>query len=153
MGSFKRLKKGIAVTDAFLEYFKWIWTQIKKNDLIKEVNFITSHWNLEIATKKNDIEILGELINRYIDKLGDIVKKQNIYHRTIKMKPVDVKSKAYINFNKKKNYEDPKFNVGDYVRKSKYKMIKTFVQKYMFQIGLKRFLLLKKLKILCRGNI
>ena len=96
---------------------------------------------------------MGELINRYIDKLGDIVKKQNIYHRTIKMKPVDVKSKAYIKFNKKNNYEDPKFNVGDYVRKSKYKIIKTFVQKYMFQIGLKKFLLLKKLKILCRGNI
>ena len=97
---------------------------------------------------------MGELINRYIDKLADIVKKQNnICHRTIKMKPVDVKSKAYINFNKKNNYEDPKFNVGDYVRKSKYKMIKRFVQKYMFQIGLDKFLLLKKLKILCRGNI
>ena len=32
----------------------------------------------------------------YIDNLGDIVRKyNNIYQRTIKMKPVDVKSKIY----------------------------------------------------------
>ena len=32
----------------------------------------------------------------YIDKLYDIVNKyNNIYHRTIKMKPVDVKSNTY----------------------------------------------------------
>ena len=48
--------------------------------------------------------------NVYIDKLGDTVKKyNNTYHRTIKMKPVDIKSKTYINFNKENNYKDPKF--------------------------------------------
>ena len=46
--------------------------------------------------------------NVYIDKLGYIVKKyNNTYHRTIKMKPVDVKSKTNINFNKEIYYEDP----------------------------------------------
>ena len=36
----------------------------------------------------------------YIDKLDDIVNKYtNIYHSTIKMKPVVVKSKTYIVFN------------------------------------------------------
>ena len=41
--------------------------------------------------------------NVSIDKLDDIVnKKNNIYHRTIKMEPVDVK-KCYINFNKENN--------------------------------------------------
>ena len=37
----------------------------------------------------------------YIDKLGDIIKEyKDTYHRTIKMKPVDVKSSAYIDFDK-----------------------------------------------------
>ena len=31
------------------------------------------------------------------------------------MKPVDVKSKTYINFNKENYYKDPKFKIGDYV--------------------------------------
>ena len=35
--------------------------------------------------------------NVYIDKLNDIVKKyNNNYHRTTKMKPVDVKDNRYI---------------------------------------------------------
>ena len=34
----------------------------------------------------------------YFDKLDEIVNKyKNIYHRTIKMKPVDVKSNTYVN--------------------------------------------------------
>ena len=54
-------------------------------------------------------------------KFGDIVKKyNNTYYKTIKMKPADVKSKAYINFNKENNYKDPQFKVGDYVEISKY---------------------------------
>ena len=41
--------------------------------------------------------------NVYIDKLGNIVKKYNVtHHRTIQEKPVDVKSRPYINFDKKK---------------------------------------------------
>ena len=40
--------------------------------------------------------------NMYIDKLDDIVTNfNNAYHRTIKMKFVDVKSSTYIEFNKK----------------------------------------------------
>ena len=34
-----------------------------------------------------------------------------------------------------------------------YQNIKTFLQKAMFQIGLKKFLRLKKLKTLCRGHV
>ena len=41
--------------------------------------------------------------NVYIDKLDDIVNKcNNTYHRTIKMKPVDVKSNTYIDSSKEK---------------------------------------------------
>ena len=62
--------------------------------------------------------------NLYIDKLDYIVNKyNNTYHKTIKMKPIDVKDNTYINTNKKINEKDPKFKVGDHVRISKYKNI------------------------------
>ena len=58
----------------------------------------------------------------YIDKLDDIVNEyNNTYDRTIKMKPIDVKDNTYINIGKEVNDKDPKFRVGDHVRKSKYK--------------------------------
>ena len=62
----------------------------------------------------------------YIDKLDDIVNKYtNTYHRTIKMKPVDVKDNTYIDSIELlcSNDKDPKFKVGDHVRISKYKNI------------------------------
>ena len=62
--------------------------------------------------------------NEYIDKLNDIVNECNdTYHRVIKMKPVDVKDNACINFGKEVNDKDSKFKVGDQVRISKYKNI------------------------------
>ena len=60
----------------------------------------------------------------YFDKLDDIVNQyNNIYHSTIKMKPVDVKPSIYIDSNKEINYQDPKFKIGDIIRISKYKLI------------------------------
>ena len=60
----------------------------------------------------------------YIDKLDDIVNEyNNTYHRTIKMKPVDVKDNTNIDFKKEVNDKDPKFKVGDFARISKYKNI------------------------------
>ena len=62
--------------------------------------------------------------NVYIDKLDDIVHKyNNRKHRTIKMKPIDVKDNTYIEFGKEVNDNDPKFKVGDHVRISKYRNI------------------------------
>ena len=59
-----------------------------------------------------------------IDKLYDIVDEHNnTYHRTIKMKPVDVKDNTYIDFEREVNDKDPNFKVGDYVRIPKYKNI------------------------------
>ena len=67
--------------------------------------------------------------NLYIDKLDDIVNEyNNTYHRTIKMKPVDVKDNTYIDFETEVNDKNPKFKAGDYVRISKYKNI--FVKGY-----------------------
>ena len=60
----------------------------------------------------------------YIDKLYDIADEyNNTYHRTIEMKPIDVKDNTYINIDKEVNDEDPKVKVGDHVRISKYKNI------------------------------
>ena len=62
--------------------------------------------------------------NMYIDKLDDIVNEyNNIKHRTIKIKPTDVKDNTYNDFCKEVNDNDPKFKVGDHVRISKYKNI------------------------------
>ena len=67
--------------------------------------------------------------NVYIDKLADIANKyNNIYHSTIKMKPVNVT---------KNNKEDAKFQVGGSVS---VKMQVKFVQKVTLQIGLMNIL-------------
>ena len=52
------------------------------------------------------------------------------------MKPIDVTSHSYAEYNEDCNKKDPKFKVGDHVRISN-----------MLQIGWKKFLLLAKLKI------
>ena len=54
---------------------------------------------------------------------GLVNKNSNTFHRTIKMKPVDIKDNRYIDFDKQINDKDPKFKVGDYVRILKYKNI------------------------------
>ena len=62
--------------------------------------------------------------NVYTEKLDDIVGEyNNTYHRTIKMKPDDVKDNTYIDFNKEVIDKDPKFKVGVHVRISKHKNI------------------------------
>ena len=48
-------------------------------------------------------------------------KYNNTYHRTIKMKPVNVKSNIYVDSSKEINDKDPKFKFGDIFRISKYK--------------------------------
>ena len=77
-----------------------------------------------IKTLKNKIYkyITAISKNVYIDKLDDTVNEyNNTYHRTIKMKPVDVKDNTYIDFEKEVNDKDPKIKIGDHIRISKYK--------------------------------
>ena len=79
-----------------------------------------------IRTLKNTIYIYMTAVSKnvYINKLDDIVNEyNNTCHRTIKMRPVDVKDNTYIDFEKEVNDKDPKFKVGDRVRISKYKNI------------------------------
>ena len=59
-------------------------------------------------------------------------KYSNTYHRAIKIKLVDVRPSIYIDFNKENN---------------------NLLQKTVVQLGLKKFLWFKKLKILCHGHM
>ena len=60
----------------------------------------------------------------YIDKLDDIINEYNdVYPRTIRMKPIEVKDNTYIGSIKEVNDKDPKLKVGDHARISKYKNI------------------------------
>ena len=62
--------------------------------------------------------------NVYIDKLGDKVNEyNNAYHRTIRMKPLDVKDNTYIDSMELHSNEDPNLEVGDHVGILRYKNI------------------------------
>ena len=62
--------------------------------------------------------------NVYVDVLDDIVNKyNNMVHKTIKMKPFDFTDDSFVECNEEENKKDPKFQVGDHVRISKYKNV------------------------------
>ena len=75
--------------------------------------------------KKNIYKRMTSLSkNVYTNKLDNIVYKyKHTNHSTMKMKPIDIKSSTYIDFDKKNSKEDPEFKVCDYVRLSKCKSI------------------------------
>ena len=75
--------------------------------------------------------------NMYIDKLDDMVNKcNNTYHNTIKMKPADIKSSTYIDSSKKIMIKTLNLKLVIFLE---YQNIKNFLQKVMFQVGLKKF--------------
>ena len=58
--------------------------------------------------------------NVYFDILDDIVNKyNNAVHKIINIKPIDVTSNSYAEYNEDFNKKDPKFKAGDHVRISK----------------------------------
>ena len=79
-----------------------------------------------IKTLKNKIykHMTAISKNVYFDVLDDIVDEyNNTYHKTIKMKPVDVGDDSFAEYNDESNEKDPKFKVGDHVRISKFKTV------------------------------
>ena len=59
--------------------------------------------------------------NVYFDVLDYIVNKyNNTFQRSIKMKPIDITSDSYAEYNEDSNEKGPKFKIGDHVRISKY---------------------------------
>ena len=53
----------------------------------------------------------------------NLLLQNNTYHKTLKMKPVNVRSGMYIDYGIKHNGKYPQFKIGDHVRISKYKNI------------------------------
>ena len=78
-----------------------------------------------IRTLKNKIfqHMTAFSNNVYSDAIDDVVNKYNTVQRTIKMKPIDIISDCFGEYNEKSNEKDPKFKAGDHVRISKYKNI------------------------------
>ena len=62
--------------------------------------------------------------NVCFDVFDDVVDKyNNTYDKTNNMKPIDVKSDSYAEYNVDSNDKNPKIKIGDHVRISKYKSI------------------------------
>ena len=98
-----------------------------------------------IKTLKNKIYKYDFNIKKCVYcKLDDTVNKyNNTYHITIKVKPVDVKPRAYIDSSKEIYHQDPKFKIGNIVRLWKYKII--FAKGY-FQNWSEEIFVTKKVK-------
>ena len=80
--------------------------------------------------------------NVYFDVLDDIVDDyNNTYHRTIKMKQINVKSGSVAECSEESNKKDPKFKIGDHVRISKYKYI--FAKGYTLNWSVEVFVISK----------
>ena len=78
----------------------------------------------------------------YIDKLADKFNNyNNANHRTIKIKPVDIKSSTYIDVGKGNKDKDPTYEV---IKKKALTKAKAFLQKVTFETGWKKFLWLYK---------
>ena len=99
-----------------------------------------------IRTLKNKIYKYMTTISKnvYFDVLDDIVEKyNNTYHKTIKMKPADVKSDSFAEYNEESNEKDPIFKVGDHVRISKFRNV--FAKGYTPKLSEEIFIV-KKIK-------
>ena len=104
-----------------------------------------------IKTFKNKIFKHMKTVSKsaYFDVLVDIFNKyNNPVHGSIKMKPIDVTSDFYGEYNEDSNKKDSKFKVGDRVGNQN---IKIFLLQDILKIGQKKVLLLVKLRILFRG--
>ena len=83
--------------------------------------------------------------NVYFDVLDDIVDEHNnTYHKTIKMKAIDVRNDSFAEYDEESNEKDPKFKVGDHARISKYKNIIIISIISPLLIGEEKFLLRTK---------
>ena len=134
-------KKGVSIVNAFQSILKKsnrkpnkIWVDkgsefynrsikswLEKND----IEMYSTHNEGKSAVAERFIRTIKNKIykymtsvskNVYIDKIDDVVRKyNNKKHRTIKMKPIDIKDNTYIDFGKEVHDNDPEIKVGDHV--------------------------------------
>ena len=67
------------------------------------------------VSKKVDFDVSNDIVYKY----------NNTYHRTIKMKPIDLKPDSYAEYSVESNEKDFKFKEGNHIRILKYKSIFT----------------------------
>ena len=86
----------------------WLKNVIELYSIHNERNSVVAEGSIRTLKNKIYKYMTSVSENVYIDKLDDIVNKyNNRYHRTIKMKPFDVKPSIYIDFNKENNKKGP----------------------------------------------
>ena len=108
-----------------ISFKKWLKDKdIKMHSAHNKGKFVVAERFIRTLKNKNYKHMTAVSKNVYINKLNDIINEYgNIYYRTIKMKPIEVKDNTYIGFIKEVNDKDPKFKFGDQIRISKYKNI------------------------------
>lgn len=91
--------------------------EVDSTHRIKE-NLLLLRDSLEVWRIKSTLfKLVAISKNGYIDQLDDAIDKySNIYHRTIKMKSIDVKTSTYVTFNIENHGKYPKFEIGDHVK-------------------------------------
>ena len=106
---------------------------IEINSTYNEGKSIAVERFIRILKNKIDKYMTSVSKNVHIYNLADVVNK---YHSPIKMKPFDIKSSTYIDFNKENDKEEPKLEVGDHVRISKHKnvLIKGYVPNWSEEV-------------------
>ena len=75
--------------------------------------FLRIFKDMTAVSKNISFHVLDDIVNKY----------NNTVHRSIKIKPINVTSDSYAEYNENFNKKYPKFKVGDHVRTSKYKNI------------------------------
>ena len=86
-------------SEFYNSYFKkWLKdNDIEMHSIHSEEKFVVAEWVIRTLKTKIYRYMTSISKNVYIDKLDDMVNEyNNTYHRTVKMKPVDVKDNAYI---------------------------------------------------------
>ena len=140
-------KKGTDIANAFKSILNYSKNKSNKIWVDQSSEFYESHFkkylkdnNIEIYSTHNErksvetfVTTLKNKIYNHItaisknvcfDVLDDIVDEyNNTYHRTIKMKPTDVKNDSFAEYIEESNKKDPKFKAGNHIRISKYKNI------------------------------
>ena len=98
-------------------------SSFKKWPQDNDIAMYSTHNEGKSAVAERFIRALKNKIYKYMTSISVVNEYNYTYHRTIKMKPIDVKDNAYINTGKEVNDKDHKFKAGDHARISKYKNI------------------------------
>ena len=115
-----------------------------------DIKMYSAHKEGKFVVAAIFIRMLKENISWDLIWSKNVFNYNNKYHRTIKLKPVDVKSSTYTDFNKQNSKENLEFEVDDHVRILNFK---PFLSKVYVSNRLKKFLWWKMLKALCRGHM